>query len=305
MTWLGSRTRRPPSLECGPRLRLPRRPPGPLRRRPHDRARGAGRAARPERRRQDHARAAPQRHPARRRGRGHGRRAPGRASATCAEIRRRVGIVFQDPDDQLFMPTVRDDVAFGPANLGAARRRAGPAGARRAGAVGMRTPPTARRTTSASASAAASRSPPSWPWSRRSSCSTSRPPTSTRRAAASWPRSCEPRRDRPDGHPRPAVRGSSCARARSSSPAASSRRTGRPATCSWTPSSSPRTAWSCRSGSTRPPPSADGAPGSPCREARAGPFRRSPAVPLASPLPLRQTRRTTLVTVFISEKRLM
>jgi cobalt/nickel transport system ATP-binding protein len=34
------------------------------------------------------------------------------------EIRRRVGIVFQDPDDQLFMPTVADDVAFGPANLG-------------------------------------------------------------------------------------------------------------------------------------------------------------------------------------------
>jgi cobalt/nickel transport system ATP-binding protein len=29
-----------------------------------------------------------------------------------------VGIVFQDPDDQLFMPTVREDVAFGPANLG-------------------------------------------------------------------------------------------------------------------------------------------------------------------------------------------
>ncbi|GAA6526052.1 ABC transporter ATP-binding protein [Intrasporangium sp. DVR] len=35
-----------------------------------------------------------------------------------AEIRRRVGIVFQDPEDQLFMPTVREDVAFGPANLG-------------------------------------------------------------------------------------------------------------------------------------------------------------------------------------------
>jgi cobalt/nickel transport system ATP-binding protein len=34
------------------------------------------------------------------------------------EIRRRVGIVFQDPDDQLFMPTVREDVAFGPYNLG-------------------------------------------------------------------------------------------------------------------------------------------------------------------------------------------
>ncbi|PKH37107.1 cobalt/nickel transport system ATP-binding protein [Nocardioides alpinus] len=34
------------------------------------------------------------------------------------EIRRRVGIVFQDPDDQLFLGTVRQDVAFGPANLG-------------------------------------------------------------------------------------------------------------------------------------------------------------------------------------------
>ena len=38
--------------------------------------------------------------------------------AQIAEIRRRVGLVFQDPDDQLFMHTVHDDVAFGPANLG-------------------------------------------------------------------------------------------------------------------------------------------------------------------------------------------
>lgn len=37
---------------------------------------------------------------------------------TVHEIRRRVGVVFQDPDDQLFMPTVREDVAFGPQNLG-------------------------------------------------------------------------------------------------------------------------------------------------------------------------------------------
>ncbi len=34
------------------------------------------------------------------------------------EIRRRVGIVFQDPDDQLFMGSVRADVEFGPRNLG-------------------------------------------------------------------------------------------------------------------------------------------------------------------------------------------
>ncbi len=37
------------------------------------------------------------------------------------EIRRQVGIVFQDPDDQLFCPTVFDDVAFGPLNLGLAK----------------------------------------------------------------------------------------------------------------------------------------------------------------------------------------
>jgi len=34
------------------------------------------------------------------------------------EIRRRIGLVFQDADDQLFMPSVYDDVAFGPMNLG-------------------------------------------------------------------------------------------------------------------------------------------------------------------------------------------
>jgi cobalt/nickel transport system ATP-binding protein len=34
------------------------------------------------------------------------------------EIRRRVGLVFQDADEQLFMPTVLEDVMFGPLNLG-------------------------------------------------------------------------------------------------------------------------------------------------------------------------------------------
>ena len=40
------------------------------------------------------------------------------------ELRARVGLVFQDPDDQLFMPTVREDVAFGPLNLGATPEQA-------------------------------------------------------------------------------------------------------------------------------------------------------------------------------------
>jgi cobalt/nickel transport system ATP-binding protein len=38
--------------------------------------------------------------------------------AAISEIRHKVGIVFQDPDDQLFMPTVGEDVAFGPYNAG-------------------------------------------------------------------------------------------------------------------------------------------------------------------------------------------
>ena len=40
------------------------------------------------------------------------------SSRTVHEVRRKVGVVFQDPDDQLFMPTVFDDVAFGPLNMG-------------------------------------------------------------------------------------------------------------------------------------------------------------------------------------------
>jgi cobalt/nickel transport system ATP-binding protein len=47
------------------------------------------------------------------------------------EVRRRVGLVFQDPDDQLFMPTVARDVAFGPQNLGLAEEEV----ARRVGAA--------------------------------------------------------------------------------------------------------------------------------------------------------------------------
>jgi cobalt/nickel transport system ATP-binding protein len=42
------------------------------------------------------------------------------ARGTLQELRARVGLVFQDPDDQLFMPTVGEDVAFGPLNLGLA-----------------------------------------------------------------------------------------------------------------------------------------------------------------------------------------
>lgn len=41
-----------------------------------------------------------------------------------SRVRTRLGLLFQDSDDQLFCPTVLDDVAFGPLNLGASRREA-------------------------------------------------------------------------------------------------------------------------------------------------------------------------------------
>ncbi|GAB4423217.1 MAG: ABC transporter ATP-binding protein [Chloroflexi bacterium OHK40] len=40
------------------------------------------------------------------------------ADTTIRQVRARVGLVFQDPDDQLFSPTVFDDVAFGPLHMG-------------------------------------------------------------------------------------------------------------------------------------------------------------------------------------------
>jgi cobalt/nickel transport system ATP-binding protein len=39
-------------------------------------------------------------------------------SKNLVAVRRQIGLVFQDPDDQLFMPTVQEDVAFGPLNMG-------------------------------------------------------------------------------------------------------------------------------------------------------------------------------------------
>jgi len=43
---------------------------------------------------------------------------PRRSEKDFREVRRRIGLLFQDADDQLFCPTVREDIAFGPLNLG-------------------------------------------------------------------------------------------------------------------------------------------------------------------------------------------
>ena len=47
-----------------------------------------------------------------------------RSPAEFRELRRSIGLVFQDADDQLFSPTVLEDVAFGPLNLGLCREEA-------------------------------------------------------------------------------------------------------------------------------------------------------------------------------------
>jgi energy-coupling factor transporter ATP-binding protein EcfA2 len=45
-------------------------------------------------------------------------------ATNVAEIRRKIGLVFQDSESQLFMPTVLEDVAFGPLNHGLSRKQA-------------------------------------------------------------------------------------------------------------------------------------------------------------------------------------
>lgn len=57
--------------------------------------------------------------------------------ANLPRIRAEVGLVFQDPDDQLFSPTVRDDVAFGPLHMGLAEAEIHDRVERALAAVGM------------------------------------------------------------------------------------------------------------------------------------------------------------------------
>jgi cobalt/nickel transport system ATP-binding protein len=49
---------------------------------------------------------------------------PAREEKDFIEVRRRIGLLFQDADDQLFSPTVLEDVAFGPLNLGKSKAQA-------------------------------------------------------------------------------------------------------------------------------------------------------------------------------------
>ena len=106
------------------------------------------------------------------------------------EIRRRVGMVFQNPDNQIVANVVEEDVAFGPENLGIPteeiRRRVDAA----LKAVGMESFLPTPLTTSPAARSSASPSPASSPWSRSASSWTSPPLCWTPAAAGRcWTRS--------------------------------------------------------------------------------------------------------------------
>ncbi|MGB2820477.1 MAG: ABC transporter ATP-binding protein, partial [Phycisphaerae bacterium] len=60
-----------------------------------------------------------------------------RAERDFHEVRRRAGLLFQDPEDQLFCPTVVEDVAFGPINLGRSHREAVEIARRTLAALGL------------------------------------------------------------------------------------------------------------------------------------------------------------------------
>ena len=173
----------------GARLRLPRRAPGAVRGRPHGRAGASGwpcsaptGRARPRWCCTSTASSCPGRA-----GRG-GRPAGGQAD-TCRRSGAGSASSSRTPTTSCSCrrcartwPSGRPTSACG--------RRAGRPGRRPPSTPSAwRTSPTARRTTSASGSGAGWRWPRCWPWSPTSWCSTSPRPTSTRPAAASWPRS--------------------------------------------------------------------------------------------------------------------
>jgi cobalt/nickel transport system ATP-binding protein len=60
-----------------------------------------------------------------------------RTEADFTPVRAQVGLVFEDPDDQLFCPTVLEDVAFGPLNLGRTAREARADAAQALAALGL------------------------------------------------------------------------------------------------------------------------------------------------------------------------
>ena len=169
----------------------------------------------------------------------------------CASCARASALVFQDPDDQLFMPTVREDVAFGPLNMGLDRDavRARVAEALRRGAHDARRRPRAVPALDGRAAARRDRHRAGdGPGAARPRRAVRQPrPARAARAArrARDDRAHDARRRRTTCRSPP-----SCASARSSSPAAASSPTGLPRDARRRRSCWPPTTSSCRRAST-------------------------------------------------------
>lgn len=83
-------------------------------------------------------------------------------------IRNKVGLVFQDPNDQLFSPTVFDDIAFGPINMGLTQAEVGQRVSKALVWVGLLTMSHDPRIVSAWVRRSVSLLPPSSPWTQNS-----------------------------------------------------------------------------------------------------------------------------------------
>ena len=85
------------------------------------------------------------------------------------QIRRKLGFVLQNSDNQMFMPTVYEDMIFGPLNYGLSREEAEDRVDAVLERLGCRSSSTGTTTASPAVKSAWRPSPPSWPWSRRPS----------------------------------------------------------------------------------------------------------------------------------------
>ena len=98
---------------------------------------------------------------------------------TAKEIYSKMGMVFQNPDDQLFASTVFDDVAFGPINMGFPEREVNERVARAMGDVEMEGFAKKSIHHLSFGQKKGSASPACWPWGIRSCCWMNRPPAWT------------------------------------------------------------------------------------------------------------------------------
>ena len=134
-------------------------------------------------------------------------------AANLAEVRRMVGFLFQDPNDQLFCPTVREDVAFGPLNLALGRSEVERRIAESLAAVRLDGYESRSTLQLSLGERSASAWPECWPATRSSSPWMNPSATSTRGPATPWSTFCDAFRGARSSRPMSWTWSSSSARA--------------------------------------------------------------------------------------------